>query len=102
MPSKVNLALAIANALGVTAYLYLVSHNGVWYIPEERAAGIYSVTAEPFIWALIVFPIWAVFGLIDLIWAVTIIVKKRRRNAHLWLAVVCMWLVAVVIDYAHH
>lgn len=97
-----NVGLVIANVLGVATYLYLVSHMGVWYIPEERAAGIYSVTGEPFVWSLIVAPIWGTFLLINLIWAVTIIAKKRWRNAILWSAVACMWLVAVVIDYAHH
>ena len=101
MPSKVNLGLVIANVLGITAYLYLTSRYA-WAIPQEREHGVHTVTGEPFIWAGIVVPIWATFALINLIWGVTIVVKERWRIALLWLAVVCMWLVAVVIDFAHH
>ncbi len=101
MPSKINLGLVIANVLGITAYLYLSSRY-TWAIPQERERGVYAVTGEPYIWAAIIVPIWATFALINLIWGVTTIVKKRWRIALLWLAVVCMWLVAVVIDFAHH
>ena len=101
MPSKVTLGLVIANVFGIAAYLYMSSRY-TWAIPQEREGGVYAVTGEPFIWAAIVMPIFSTFGLINLIWGVSIIVKKRWRRAFPWLAVVCIWLVAVVIDLAHH
>jgi len=66
MRSNIKLGLVIANVLGITAYLYLASRYA-WAIPLEREHGVYTVTGEPFIWA-----------------------------------VGCMWLVSVVIDFAHH
>lgn len=100
MPSKLNVGLVIANVLGCTAFLYLASRY-TWAIPEERAAGVYAVSGEPFIWAGIVVPIWGTFALINLIWVLTI-VKKRWLPAILWWAVVGMWIVAAVIDNLHH
>lgn len=101
MPSKVSLAFVIANVLGVAVYLYLCSRY-TWAIPEERAHGVYAVSGEPFVWAGIVVPIWGAFLVINLIWAITIVVQKRWRNALLWSAVACTWLVAAVVDNAHH
>ena len=91
----------VANVLGIIVFLSLTSRY-TWAIPQERQAGLYAVTGEPFIWAGIVVPMWGTFALINLIWAVTIIAQKRWRNAPLWSAVVCTWLVAVVVDNAHH
>jgi hypothetical protein len=101
MRSKVNLGLVIANCAGIAVYLYWCS-RWAWYIPAEREAGIDATTAEPFLWAAIVVMVGGPFLVIDLIWGLTIIIKKRWRSAPFWFAVLCMWLVSVVIDFAHH
>jgi hypothetical protein len=61
---KGTLSLLAANVLGAIGYLVAVSLS--WAIPEERAAGIQSITGEPFIWALSGWPILALFLLLNL------------------------------------
>jgi hypothetical protein len=73
-----------------------------WAIPEERAAGIYTVTGEPFIWALGVLPVWAVFLLLDGVWAVVIIRRRPRRGSLSFALVLALWVMAYVVDYIHH
>jgi hypothetical protein len=46
----------IVNVGGTLLYLWVASL--AWVVPEERAAGISSMTAEPFIWSLGALPVF--------------------------------------------
>lgn len=98
MPPKVNIALLIANVAGAIVYIVVASHS--WAIPQEH--GLNATTGEPFVWALYVLPIWALFSSLDLIWGAIIAVRRQWRNGRLWLIATCIWLVAAVFDFAHH
>lgn len=99
--ARVTAGLAGANALGVALYLWGASH--AWAIPAERAAGITTVTSEPFIWAGFVLPVWAVFGVVDVFWACWVLAPPPRwRATGVVLAVGLAWAVAVAVDFAHH
>ena len=97
---KGTLALIAANVLGAIGYLAAASPS--WAIPEERAAGIQSITAEPMVWALSVWPILALFLLVNLSWATVIIAKRRWQDARFWLITPLIWLVSISIDFTHH
>jgi hypothetical protein len=98
--SRTNTALLILNLVGAFLYLWWASH--AWAIPQERAMGIHSITGEPFVWASGVVPIWAVFLLLNATWGTLILRRRQWRSGRPWLLVVPVWLIAVVIDYAHH
>jgi hypothetical protein len=100
MPAKVNLTFLVINIVG--AIVYVIASSLSWAIPQERELGINSVTGEPFIWAMAVLPIWALFSLLNLIWAVTIVRRKQWRDARLWAVTACVWLAGVGVDFAHH
>lgn len=85
---------------GVVLYLWGASHG--WLIPEERAAGINTVTAEPIVWALYVYPVWGAFILANLGWFAWNWLRHRHRNLRAYLFVCVVWIVAVIIDYSHH
>jgi hypothetical protein len=93
-------ALLAVNVLGVLLYLKLAS--AAWAIPEERAAGINTVTGEPFVWALSVVPVWGTFLLVNVAWMVVSRWRGRRIHPISWLVVVVGWVIAVVIDFADH
>jgi hypothetical protein len=86
------------NVVGAIVYVCLASRS--WVIPQER--GLHSETGEPFVWALFVMPIFAVFLLANVIWGVFILVRRQWRSGYLWLLTALMWLVAAAIDFAHH
>jgi hypothetical protein len=95
-----SVALLVANALGAILYVFSASRGG-WAIPAERAAGIHSVTGEPFIWFMHVLPIVALFFAINVAW--TVVLGRRRWNGgRFWLLAAAVWVVAIVIDFAHH
>jgi hypothetical protein len=89
-----------ANVAGVL--LYLRAASVTWAIPAERAAGITSVTSEPFIWALGVLPIWGVFVVADVAWVVFRRRRSVRSNLVVTLGVVGIWLAAFAVDYSRH
>ena len=95
-----SVILLTANIVGAVVYVVATSHG--WVIPQERAAGLHSVTGEPFIWALYVFPMCVVFFVLNVIWGAFILARKQWRTGVLWLSTIPIWLVAVVIDFAHH
>jgi hypothetical protein len=97
---RTSLVLLVLNVMGVVLYLWWASH--AWANPQERAMGIDSITGEPYVWAVGVFPIWAVFLLLNAIWGVLILRWRQWRSARLWLLVVPIWFIAVAIDFAHH
>ena len=95
-----SMALLTANVVGAVIYVLVASHG--WVIPQERAAGLHSVTGEPFVWALYVLPICIVFLVLNVTWGAFILVRKQWRTGLLWLSTQPIWLVAIAIDFAHH
>ena len=93
-----GVVLLVFNLIGAIVYVCLASH--AWAIPREK--GLHSETAEPFIWFLFAAPIFAIFCVVNVIWGVLILVRRRWRSGYLWLLTALIWLVAAVIDFAHH
>ena len=91
-------ALLAFNLLGAIVYVFLASR--AWAIPRER--GLHSETGEPFIWFLSVAPIVAIFFVVNVIWGVLILVRRQWPRGYFWLLTALMWLLAAVIDFAHH
>ena len=96
----VGVVLLLINILGCV--VYLIGARRAWIIPEEAANGIHSVTGEPVVWAAFVLPVWIVFLGINLIWGVTILARRRWLQGRIWLISGLIWIVAAVIDFAHH
>ena len=95
-----SIVLLTVNVVGAVIYVLAASHG--WVIPQERAAGLHSVTAEPYVWALYVLPICIVFLVLNVIWGAFIVVREQWRTGVLWLSAIPIWLVALAIDFAHH
>jgi hypothetical protein len=95
-----SLVLFIINVTGVAAYVRGTSHS--WAIPKEQAAGVHTVTGEPFVWSVYTLPILGVFALVQLFWAIHILRKRKWASGLLWLLAVVIWMAAVWIDFAHH
>jgi hypothetical protein len=92
--------MLLVNCVGVLLYLWGASHG--WLIPEERAAGIHTVSGEPVVWALFVFPVWTAFFVLNIIWAISNLLRRIRGNVGAYVLVSILWVVAVVIDYSQH
>jgi len=90
-----GLVLLALNLIGAMIYVIAASHG--WADPR-----VHSVTGEPYVWALRVFPIWAVFLLLNLVWSAFAVAHRQWRGGIWGLATIPIWLVAVVIDFAHH
>jgi len=97
---KVSVAIFVANVSGIAVYLLGARH--AWVIPEEKANGIHSITGEPFVWAAFVLPVWIVFLVINLAWGSMIVARRRWLDGRIWLMAFFIWIVAVVVDFAHH
>ena len=95
-----GIALLAANLIGAVIYVVAASHG--WVIRQEREAGLHSVTGEPYIWALSVLPVCAVFFVLDLAWGAFIIVRRQWQTGVFWLLLLPIWLAALAIDFAHH
>jgi hypothetical protein len=95
-----RIVLTVLNAIGAT--IYLARASNAWAIPQERAAGIYSVTGEPFVWFLGIWPIVGVFLVMNLACGALILARRHWFSGRLWLMAAMIWLVAVWIDFAHH
>jgi hypothetical protein len=92
--------MIVANVLGMLGYLWMAHY--AWAIPAERAASISTTTSEPFIWTIGVLPVWALFLVINLAWAVAIVLRRPRTGAVALALVLAMWGAAYVVDYVHH
>ena len=79
--SRWDPVLFIVNVLG--AITYVIAASPSWAIPHER--GLNSTTGEPFVWALFVVPIFAVFALVNLSWG-GIHLHKEKMAKRLLLA----------------
>jgi len=95
-----GVALLVLNFIG--AIVYVVRASNGWVIPRERELGLHSVTGEPFIWALSIFPVCAVFFMLNLTWGGFILARKQWRTGILWLSTIPIWLIAAAVDFAHH
>jgi hypothetical protein len=96
-----GLVLLALNFFGAVSYVIAASRGG-WVDPRLRELGLHSVTGEPYVWATQVFPIWAAFLLLNLIWGGFVAARRRWHSGIWWLATIPVWLVAVAIDFAHH
>ena len=76
-----RLALLILNLIGAIVYVALASRS--WAIPQE--VGLDSETGEPFVWALSVLPIFAVFSVMNVTWGAFILARRQWRGGSLWL-----------------
>jgi hypothetical protein len=92
--------LLLANAIGAVIYLLRARHG--WVMPEEEANGIHVITGEPMIWALYVLPVCVAFLLVNIIWGGTIALRRRWLQGRVWLTSAFIWVVAVLVDFAHH
>lgn len=99
MSRKVSVAPLSMNVAGTA--IYLLRARLAWVIPEEEQRGIRVITGEPFIWALSILPVCIVFVAANLTRAATNAIRKWPQDRWIWLAV-AMWIVAVLIDFAHH
>ena len=95
----VPLALFLLNVIGAIAYLARAS--SAWAIPQEREAGIHSITGEPFVWFLAIFPIVVFFFVLNTVWG-AVTVRRQWQAVTFWLLAALVWLGAVAIDFAHH
>jgi hypothetical protein len=95
-----SVVLLVLNFIG--AVIYVVRASKGWVIPQERELGLHSVTGEPYVWALSIFPICAVFLMLNLTWGALILARKRWQSGIFWLMTIPIWLVAAVVDFTHH
>lgn len=95
---RINVIMFTLNVLGAVLYVWWASRG--WRNPQEK--GMVPITGEPFVWAVGVFPIWAIFLLLNAIWGLLIIRSRQWRSGSLWLLNVPIWLIAVAIDFMHH
>jgi hypothetical protein len=100
LPRAWSVVLLASNFIG--AIICIVSASHAWVIPQEQAAGVHSLTGEPFVWAAYVFPICTVFFVLNLTWGVFIIARRQWRSGIFWLLTIPIWLATVAIDFAHH
>jgi hypothetical protein len=94
------IVLLVLNFIG--AVVHAVGGSNGWVIPLERELGLHSVTGGPYVWALSVLPVCAVFLVLNLTWAAFVLARKRWHSGIFWLLSIPIWLAAVVIDFAHH
>jgi hypothetical protein len=100
MAQPIPLALFLLNLIGAIAYLAGASF--AWAIPQEREAGVHSITGEPFVWFAAIFPIVAFFCVLNLVWGAIILARRQWRGGRLWVLAALVWLGATIIDFAHH
>jgi hypothetical protein len=60
------------------------------------------VTGEPLVWFVAVAPVIVVFTLANVTWAALILYYRQWHGGHLWILTGLFWVIAIVIDFAHH
>jgi hypothetical protein len=60
------------------------------------------VTGEPYIWAAAIFKVVAIFLPLNIIWGLVILGGRQWKSGPYWVIVAALWLIALVIDFAHH
>lgn len=98
LTQRVSLALFVLNTIGAVTYVARASPS--WARPDEH--GVVPIAGEPFVWFAGVFPVVAGFLLLNLAWGTLIIVCRQWSNGRYWLFIVPPWLIAVLVDFAHH
>jgi hypothetical protein len=98
LAQPVSLALLVLNAIG--AVIYVVTASPSWATQQEH--GVVPITGEPFVSFAGVFPIIAGFLLLNLAWGTLILGCRRWSSGRYWLSTIPLWLVAVLVDFAHH
>jgi len=83
--------------MGAAVYVYRASSS--WAIPEER--GLSATTGAPFTWFLSVMPIIVLFLALNAIWGL-FLRRQHWRTGSFWLLSAMCWLIAIVVDFAHH
>jgi hypothetical protein len=97
MAQPIPLALFLLNVIGAIGYLARAS-NGGWAIPQEREAGIHSITGEPLVWHL---SDCCIFLCAELRLGSSYR-SPTMAGLGFWLLAALVWLGAVAIDFAHH
>jgi cell division protein FtsW (lipid II flippase) len=85
-----NVALVTANALGATVYVVLTQ---VAFTREHRSNG---VTPEPLLWSRARW-VLVLFLIVNLVWAMAILARRRWRRWDLYVFVWLGWIVALVL-----
>lgn len=93
----VDVTFMVANVVGIISYLQLASRG--WRIAEEQ--GEIPIAGEPFVWAFAL-PVLGIFVLADLVWGGLLWRRRDRRTGLWWFIVFGLWLIAIVVDFAHH
>lgn len=99
MKKTINLALLAVNAIAICSYLKMASF--AWAIPEEVEAGIHpAIAGSAVVWGLGALPILLVFLLVDGVWWYWAVSRGLKKTAVV--ASSLSWVVAIVVDFAHH
>ena len=97
---RLNVAMVVANALGIGLFLWAASH--AWASRLERAPGIPPEPGDAFVWFVDSAPVLAVFLLLNVGWVVITIARRQWRNAIPFVVVAGLWCVALVVDNLRH
>ncbi|QAU23075.1 hypothetical protein EO087_02960 [Dyella sp. M7H15-1] len=91
--SKLKIWVAI-NAIGLILYLYFSSR--IWAPADE--AGLMGGPGDPILWAMTALPFLIVCSLINILWFVMILLRKKRssflKSFFVWVLVVAAWILA--------
>jgi hypothetical protein len=90
--------LLASNVIGACVFLARASNS--WAIPEEH--GQVPVTGEPFVWFASIFPIVAIFFVLNFTWGGVVLARRQWKSGTLLILSALIWLVAALIDNAHH
>ncbi len=98
---KANVLMLVLNLVGVTSYLCFVAVF-IWLSPKERAMGVDYYAGDSVVWFMFVVPVFAIYLILNCIWAGFIIAYRYSKGRLYWRLTALVWIVAVIIDYAHH
>jgi hypothetical protein len=96
--NSINIALAVVNL--IAAVIYVARASEAWVNPAE--GGRNAIAGEPCVWAVRAVPVVLVFLIINVVWGITMLVSVRWRSSRLYASVWLLWIIAIVIDFAHH